>query len=49
MASRLEANLVGPPAHNAVPSRRRIRKAINALPSSRFMPIQSQPTASGCM
>ena len=37
-----------PPAHRALPSRRRSRKAISAPPSSRFMPIQSQPTASGC-
>ena len=34
-----------PPAHSALPSARRRRNAVSALPSSRFMPIQSQPTA----
>ena len=36
-----------PPSHSVEPSGRRSRKAVRALPSSRFMPIQSQPTASG--
>ena len=36
-----------PPAHNADPSARRKRNAVSAPPSSRFMPIQSQPTACG--
>ena len=38
-----------PPAHRLLPSARRRRKAVSAAPSSRFMPIQSQPTASGCI
>ena len=32
-----------------LPSARRRRKAVSTAPSSRFMPIQSQPTASGCI
>ena len=36
-----------PPSHRAEPSARRNWNAVSALPSSRFMPIQSQPTASG--
>ena len=34
-----------PPAQCVLPSRPRMRKAISALSSSRFRPIQSQPTA----
>jgi hypothetical protein len=36
-----------PPAYTPVPSARRSLNAVNALPSARFMPIQSQPAACG--
>ena len=37
-----------PPAQTLLPSFRRSWKAVTQWPSNRFMPIQSQPTASGC-
>jgi hypothetical protein len=38
-----------PPAQKAPPALSRIRKAINAPPSARLIPVQSQPEASGAI